>query len=669
MSGRYRPDIQGLRALAVLLVVFFHAGLPVPGGFTGVDVFFVISGFVIGGLLLGELEQSGTLNLGRFYARRIKRLLPALAVVLAFAAIVGVFLAPIATQPIEARTAFYASGFAANFYLYSVPAGYFDPAATANPLLHTWTLAVEEQFYVLFPALLLLCWWAGTRSSRFLSRTIALAVLAIVTGGSFLLSLALSRGHDLFGVPSPGSFAFYSSPTRAWEFGVGALVALCVPWLKRIGSTVAAVLGAAGLALIVIGAFVIHQAGFPGLHAVVPVAGAAALLAAGTATVSGVPRLISTRPAVWIGDLAYSWYLWHWPFIVFAIAQWPGQGWVAPAAAVASLAPAWAVYHCVEDPIRRSPRTDLRRLSVIAVVCVAVPVSAAFALMYSHELLAASSPGAEWTRSQRQHADALRGCDSLIPLGQRRNPKCIWHVPHARGAVVLVGDSNAGQFTEPVTLAANQVGYDAIVVTSSGCPFVSVPVDGLMASSSDCLRFVTRTLDDLVQMKPSLVILAARSDSIVEGAARIGNPAMRHGTQSPEEKARLWQRGLEYVLRQLNGAGVPTIVVHPVPAIPNLPAYCSTAAIFNGSCIGSITRTASDARQRRTIAAENRAVASTTQSSSLNFEDALCSKTLCSDLRHGMRLYRNSDHLSVAGALTLTPLFKEAIALHAVRRS
>jgi peptidoglycan/LPS O-acetylase OafA/YrhL len=166
-SGSWRrADVQGLRGIAVLLVVLYHAGLDVPGGFTGVDVFFVISGFVITGLLLRELDASGSLDLRRFYARRIRRLLPALAVMLTVVAAVGLLASPVGAQVTTAHTGIAASLFAANAYLYRLGTGYFDVRTTLDPLLHTWTLGVEEQFYLVFPALLLAAWRVARGSPR-----------------------------------------------------------------------------------------------------------------------------------------------------------------------------------------------------------------------------------------------------------------------------------------------------------------------------------------------------------------------------------------------------------------------------------------------------------------------------------------------------------------------
>ena len=241
-SGK-RLDIQGLRALAVLLVVAYHAGLPLQGGFIGVDVFFAISGFVITRMLVGELAETGELRLARFYARRVRRLLPALAVLLVAVALVGTLASPIASQRVGGLTGVWASIFAANAYLYNLGTGYFDLNASLDPLLHTWTLAVEEQFYLVFPALLLLGW-------RLRGRVGATLLVALASGCSFYLALRFSQAYGLAGIAHPQRFAFYGSPTRAWEFGAGSLLALAAPLLGRLPWLLADGLGAAGLAWI-----------------------------------------------------------------------------------------------------------------------------------------------------------------------------------------------------------------------------------------------------------------------------------------------------------------------------------------------------------------------------------------------------------------------------------
>jgi peptidoglycan/LPS O-acetylase OafA/YrhL len=231
MGLHKRLDIQGLRAVAVSMVVAFHAGLPLPGGSAGVDVFFVISGFVITGLLARELEAEGRIAFSRFYTRRVRRLLPALAVMLLFVAAAGDLLAPAGAVRITGFTGVFASLFSANGYLYTLPSDYYSISDQLNPLLHTWTLAVEEQFYLVFPLLLVVGWRVGARYGHRSGRLVASAGIAALTFTSFVLAEAWSHGWGIDVLRSPASFAFYASPARAWEFGLGSIIALSAPLL------------------------------------------------------------------------------------------------------------------------------------------------------------------------------------------------------------------------------------------------------------------------------------------------------------------------------------------------------------------------------------------------------------------------------------------------------
>jgi len=652
-----RLDVQGLRAVAIALVVLFHAGAPIPGGFTGVDVFFAISGFVITRTLATELVERGRIDLPRFYARRVKRLLPALAVMVAVVAAAGALASPLQVQPLEARTGIWAAFFAANAYLYHLPTGYFDPSTDLNPFLHTWTLAVEEQFYVVFPTLLVVAWHYGRRRNG-----AAIAAVLLASLFSFAFSLLFSYGHI---VSSAGPFAFYSLPTRAWEFGLGALLALSASAIARLPRGAAEALAAAGIGLILVGAFAIHGTShFPGAIALLPVGGAVLLIAGGTAARTVVSRGLGLRPVTWIGDRSYSWYLWHWPFIVDAKALWPGVGWAAPVAAVLSLAPAWASYRFVENPIRFNHGLRGRRVLALAALAIALPVGACLLLLGVNQRLARMPSLQVWQRSQASHADILRGCDSSVPLGKRELPQCTWSVSRPRGRIVLIGDSNAGHFTEPVVAAGNRAGYDVVVATDSGCPFVLVGIEGDPGLAASCLRFMRGSLAAILQAKPTLVVTAARPDLYIEnpvyGVGLIGGRA----THAASEKARLWERGLGQILRRLNRAGIPVLLVHPVPALPATSAACSGAVVrvlLHGSCNGETARRKIDSGLTQFVTLENRAVRTASRSHAVDFEDALCDRRLCYAVRNGVLMYRDNDHLSVAGAQTLTGRFFQVI--------
>ena len=641
-----RADIQGLRAVAVLLVVAYHGGFHVPGGFTGVDVFFAISGFVITRMLLGELSDRGRIDLPRFYARRIKRLLPALAAMVAVVGLLAILANQFGAQLIAAKTGIAAAFFAANAYLYHLPTGYFDVSTSADPFLHTWTLAVEEQFYVIFPTLLFVAWKVGRRS--------AVAAVALVTALSFALSVAVSYGHSLPGISTPEAFAFYGSPTRAWEFGLGALLALIAPRLPRFAAEVCA---AGGVAAIAVAAFGLHgTTHFPGLAALLPVGGAVLVLAGGGSLVS---RGLALRPAVWIGDLSYSWYLWHWPLIVEAHALWPGSSWAPRVAALLSLGPAWASYRWIENPIRFDPSIVGRRVVGLAAACIALPIVACVALAAGHHALARTTAMESWQISQEAHADLVRGCDAGAPLP---HAKCTWRVAGERGTIALVGDSNAGQFTEPVVAAGNRAGFDVQVATYSGCPFIALRVDRAdLAREDACLSFDEALTAKLVRERPRIVVIGNRSDGYINGSAdglaRIDSGSL---TFDEHKKAALWTAGLAAAVAQLRAAGVHVLVVRPVPVVSGAPLDCAVLRILVSACTRSLSRSRVDQELALATVAERKAVRGP-GAEILSLVGDLCTADRCSTTKGSLYLYRDDDHLSVAGALSLTGRFQQAI--------
>src|SRR6478735_5709247 len=313
-----RADVQGMRALAVLMVVAFHAGLDIPGGFTGVDVFFAISGFVITAMLLREADGSGRFSFRSFYARRVRRIMPASAMTIGLVALLSLGAINSAAQGITARTGIAGSLFGANFVLARAQNGYFDVAATTNPLLHIWTLSVEEQFYFVFPAILFLGMVvAGKRRMREAAGRLAV-LIGLVGVVSFALGWYTSTHRvSIPGFASSAQFAFYMAPARAWEFAAGALVAIGVPLWRRCPEPLTYPLGVIGIGLIAVGAFAIDgTTPFPGTAALLPVGGAVLLMVAGTASRRGVSAVLGWSPIARVGDYSSSWYLWPGPVIV-----------------------------------------------------------------------------------------------------------------------------------------------------------------------------------------------------------------------------------------------------------------------------------------------------------------------------------------------------------------
>lgn len=651
--------------MAVVLVVAYHAGLGVHGGFTGVDVFFVVSGYVITSVLLRELVTRDRISLRSFYRRRILRLLPALAAMVVVVAILATVASPIGSQHVGAFTGVWASFFGANAYLYLLGADYFQSAVSLDPFLHLWTLGVEEQFYIAFPALLYAAWRFGGRWVQ--PRRAALALLAAITTISFALSFELSRGSLLAAVHRPQQLAFYGSPTRAWEFGLGALLALSSG--RAFSRPIAELLGGAGLVAILFGAFSIDTTtNFPGVEALWPALGTTAVILAGTARTPQSSRLLALRPCTWIGDRSYSWYLWHWPLIVFAKALWPGTSWVAGAAAAGSLLPAAASYRLIENPIRFSHRLPDRRILALSAVCVALPVAACCGLLGVAHLVERSATGAAWRESQSRHIDVLRGCEGSAPLSSATLATCTWPVAHPRGRIVLIGDSNASSLAEPVVAAGTQAGYDVTVATLYGCPLVDLRVTGSSSGEAACRRFDTVSTETLLRIRPNLVITAARNEDYVSGTFGLGLPGGAT-TYDPSEQSRLWTRGLEHELTRLNRAGIPVIVVDPVPRIFAQPSECAVLLVFRKTCGATTSRSRVDADLRPVLVAQRRAIRTAPLTTSLSLENVFCTRTRCSSVKDGKILYTDSDHLSVLGSPLVTGPIHRAIVAHARSRA
>ncbi len=368
----FRPDVEGLRAVAVLAVVLYHAEVPgLPGGFVGVDVFFVVSGFLITGLLWREVELTGTVRLVRFYGARARRLLPAGVTVLVATAAACAWLLP----PLQARgvlgDALASAVYVGNYRFAASGTDYLAGDAPPSPFQHYWSLGVEEQFYLLWPALLIATAWVAGRGTSVLRRgrpgpehrpvTPYLLVLAAVAAVSFVLSAYWTR--------TAPPWAFFSLPTRAWELATGGLVALGAPWWERRSRRLARLAGWTGLALVVGGCVRLGRSTpYPGLAALAPVLGTALVVGAGCALPrAGVGAALGTPPMRLVGRYSYSWYLWHWPVLLLVpvlTGQPLGLGARLGAAALSG-GLAVLTLHSVEDPVRfaaslrASPRRSL----------------------------------------------------------------------------------------------------------------------------------------------------------------------------------------------------------------------------------------------------------------------------------------------------------------------
>lgn len=449
--GSTLPDIQGLRAIAVVLVMAYHAGLPVPGGFTGVDVFFVISGFVIVRLILRE--SAAGFSLRRFYARRFKRLTPALALtVIVVSATALLLLSPLGPQQTTGATGVGAMLMVANVAIVATSGSYFDDPSADNPLLNMWSLSVEEQFYLVVPALLAL-----TLAGRG-GRARAAVALGVLTAAS--LAIAVIGASGVVQGDAAWLFGFYSPFARAWEFGVGGLLALLLT--RAPGRTLGLLLAGLGLVLIAAGAFVIDgTSGVPGPITLLPVGGAALVILGCRSAPHPISRLLSLPPFIRVGDWSYALYLWHWPLVVFAVLLLPAEPWVAVAAVLIAFLPAVASYRFLEDPMRAwpIPLTGRRLAGLIGIWAAAVLASAGLWLSASAGLIAPLVTGV-----RVRYAGDLDGSSTWAPIDERYTYPCVGGPPLrvAKGEpnastcrqsrperpidVAIMGDSHAWQY-------------------------------------------------------------------------------------------------------------------------------------------------------------------------------------------------------------------------------
>ena len=551
-AGAYRADIDGLRAIAVLSVVAYHAGLPLfTGGFVGVDIFFVISGYLIGGIVEREL-RAGVFSFTGFYARRARRLLPALAGVLLFGyGGAALLLAP--SETLDYAHSALATIFAVSNVLFWKGGGYFSPAAEHDLLLMTWSLGVEEQFYICFPIVLVLL--------LRLWRPRVFLVLGVLSAASLALSVWAVR-HAPTG-------AFYLLPARAWELGAGILLVLRLP--PRVGPMLADGLGLVGLALILgpIFGYTTHTP-FPGLTAVPPVLGAVLLIAVPQSRVNRI--VLAAPPMVLLGLISYSWYLWHWPLLAFARISTVHELGPALGAAIAVLSAVagYLSWRFIERPFRRgpAPAAIVVRRAAAVLVLLATP---AVVVMMAHGWPQRFDPALSRLESQTQR---LVTDPCLGTYGARepdQSPVCM-PPDDGRPAVAVLGDSHAAALAPGLRAAADRDGRRFLQLTASSCPTIaglSRLIPGRPSHLADCAEFSHRAAD-LVLADPSIdTVVLAGYWSAPFGLDELGERFVPDGAVpnqvSPADSRENLVATLDRLIGRLEAAGKRVVLVKDVP--------------------------------------------------------------------------------------------------------
>jgi peptidoglycan/LPS O-acetylase OafA/YrhL len=673
-----RSDIQGLRALAVGLVLVYHL-MPdrLPGGFAGVDVFFVISGFLIIGLLTRQMRRTGQVRLIDFYARRIKRLIPAATVVLLAVVAGTLVLLPIARWPAIMREVAASALNVQNWLLAFVSADYAHATAAASPVQHYWSLSVEEQFYLVIPLVLLLS--AVVARGKHTMRWV-FASVAVITAASLLYS-ALATS-----VPPAG--AYFITPTRMWELGLGGLTAM-VAHRVRLRLVWRLLLGWGGLTAVVLSAFVLSTGmAFPGWIALLPTLGTVAVIVAGIGTHRRrgyeAATLLGLQPLRYLGDISYSLYLWHWPVIVFVLERSGGdhltllQGVKVLAA---SLILAVLTKHGVEDPFRKPRRRRLRTtyffgagLVAVSLAATAVPwpmaqghldalVAASKNVNETHPDVQAARPGESSPTTagaaltpdpaiaeQDMAAAWSDGCATTdLKAAPAASDKCVYGNKQAPKTMVLVGDSHMTMFSTPlIRFAESNRAWRVKLLTHDGCAFGDLPPDRSGYPLRLCADKAYELVSQLVAMKPDLVVTTGYT---------LGDEV--------EDGVRVWPRhdefvaGYRKVLSPLAQAGIPIAAIHDVPHMTTHTPRCLQRNPGRSAACDA-TRDAAVGRQTDPLI---EAVQDLPGTRTVDLTDWLCTPAVCPAVVGNVVVYRD-NHLTDTYARTLTGPLVERLGLN-----
>ncbi|MDG4801818.1 acyltransferase family protein [Micromonospora sp. WMMD980] len=686
----FRGDIEGLRALAVIMVLVGHAGSQfVPGGFVGVDVFFVISGFLITGLLVEELDRTGQISLVGFYARRAKRLLPAACLVLLVTLLLTYLFLPRVRFANTAWDVVSSALYVMNWRLAAQSVDYMFVDQAPSILQHYWSLSVEEQFYLFWPLLLLGLAVLGGRRRR----GVLMIGFAVVALPSFVWSIHLTSAD-----PAP---AYFVTTTRLWELALGGAVAIAGGLLHRTPRPLAALLAWSGLAAVIASAFLLSSASaFPGYVALLPTGGTAAVIAfAVAAGRAGPAALLGLHPMRLVGALSYSLYLWHWPLLIIADYQF---GELAPTARLAVVAasavPAALTYRFVENPIRRSSRMQWEPEQALKLGAVCTGGALIAGLIFQLTVWPAAQPptsavarppsvpsgasasstpsepagplGAAVLRAdprddpagrpvdrvpaitpdplvaaKDQPESALTGCH--VQQSSSEPLDCVYGIPEASYTVVLAGDSHAAQWLPALQEVAAKRKWRIVSHTKSSCPFLAMEVALAGRPYRTRTEWNRRVREQLRADPPDLLVV---SNSLYL--------AVRDGKPVTERVDELLADGLRATWREMTDVKIPVVVLRDTPYHRRDQVECVSANPDR------LTRCASSRDAVLSAgggAAQERAAQGQSGVHLVNLNDAICPTDRCAAVIGGVLVYRDSNHLTATYARTLAPRLDRAL--------
>jgi len=608
-------QIQGLRALAALLVTLFHAKW-VNGGFIGVDIFYVISGFLITGLLLREIERTGTINFKEFYARRFKRLLPTSFFVLLVTAVASWLLIPATMRSSLGRDIIAASLYVSNYLFAWWQADYQNLDATPSPVIHYWSLAVEEQFYLIWPLLILFFFIAAT---KFKKKILLTLLVATVTALSFVFSIYQTETSPIW--------AFYSLPTRAWELGLGALLVLLPPIKTK------KLVGLLGFIFIIVSAFIFGETtAFPGVNAVLPVLGTVMLIS----TINSWPPFLNdvanSRMFQWLGEISYPLYLWHWPLLVLPSTYFarPLAIYERILAIIATIILADLTHRFIEEPFRKhktEPTLVFKRSGVITLVSVLIGTAIIFS---SSDKIDVSGINGAVSLAQIKARPLVYDDGCHANYAQTKSDKCEYADTKSDKTMVLYGDSHAAQWFPALVEIASRSGYRLISLTKSACPSVdTVRLDQGGFKMSRCKQWRINTIKRIQEINPDVLIMSS----------------FQYFAQPPRftDREKWWNDGQRKLLTEVKNVSPHLIYLtdtpHPLRDIP--------------ACLANYSISKCNTTQR----SEDLSISGFNV---INPNPWLCSR-VCPAVKDGVVAYRDASHISVDIAIALIPRLTQAL--------
>jgi peptidoglycan/LPS O-acetylase OafA/YrhL len=644
---RYRPDIDGLRALAIIPVLLFHAGVPgFSGGYIGVDIFFVISGFLITSIIKREV-LNGSFSFTDFWARRARRILPASVIMIICSMIAGWYLlAPPDYQDLG-RSARYQAYFAGNFYFWG-ESGYFDNASELKPLLHMWSLAVEEQFYLIAPLVFLLCF-------RFVPNHAYLILFAMLLF-SFMANVIFIEDYP--------AATFYLLHSRAWELLLGALLATKAGPIKH--QIVANGITGSGFIIILICIMCYDDTTlFPGAAAALPTLATAAIIWGNTNHTTFLRTLLSFKPFVGIGLISYSLYLWHWPLIVFTkyrsiegLTLLDSMGLIA-----ASFIAGYLSWRFVETPFqrkrllpdnRRMLAGGLASLMIIAIAGQTIRQTEGYpSRLPSHVVNYAN--GEIWGEVQQQ-------CHRLGLAGIQKGELCEFgNAAKTTPALLSWGDSHAAALIPAMDYQAGKHGIHTVHASMSGCPSI---LGGEPKNNPECAVFNEKVLEYIQANNIKNVLLASRWSSYVYGQGRHNGDEViltkeKDDPQDPEMAKVIFRTRLAETVNRLNAQGIHVWIVKQVPfqSPYNLPHDLVSRAMRNidTSDVGISTHIHQQHQTFVNAVFDQLASENTTLVDPMDF---MCRGGICPAQAEGYSLYRDNNHLSSSGSLAIKGLLE-----------